>query len=127
MVKVHGKLYSSTAFVEAHRTLQDSPPKPGCDLPRFIIVMMFASDGMELTLFSNAKLWPLYLGLGNDTKYRRSRPSCHAFEHVAYFEMVSLLDLSLQNLIGLSFLSFRVCLSLLWQTAMEAKGQMVPL
>lgn len=126
-VKVHGELYSSTAFVEAHRTLQDSPPEPGCDLPRFIIAMMFASDGMELTSFSDAKLWPLYLGLGNNSKYRRSKPSCHAFEHVAYFETVSLRDLSLQNLIDPSFLSCQVRSSLLWQIATEAKGQTVPL
>ena len=112
-VKVHGELYSSAVFVEAHRTLQDSPPEPGCDLQRFIIAMMFASDGTELTAFSDAKLWPLYLRFGNDSKYRRSKPSCNTFEHVAYFETVSLPNLSLQNLIVPSFLSCQVCSSLL--------------
>jgi hypothetical protein len=88
-VKVHGELYSSEAFVEAHRDLQDSPGEPGCHLPRIIAGLMFASDGTHLTAFSNAKLWPLYLAIGNESKYRRSKPSCQAFEHVAYFETVS--------------------------------------
>jgi hypothetical protein len=88
-VRVHGELYSSEAFIDTHRDLQDSPGEPGCQLPRVIVGLMFASDGTQLTAFSNAKLWPLYLAFGNESKYRRSKPSCQAFEHVAYFETVS--------------------------------------
>jgi len=88
-IRVHGELYSSKAFVDAHRALQDSPGEPGCDLPKVVVALMFASDGTQLTAFSNAKLWPLYLGIGNESKYRRTKPSCKAFEHVAYFESVS--------------------------------------
>ena len=32
-VRVHGELYTSEAFIDAHNKLQDSPPEPGCDLP----------------------------------------------------------------------------------------------
>jgi hypothetical protein len=53
------------------------------------VALMFASDGTQLTAFSDAKLWPLYLGVGNESKYRRTKPSCQAFEHIAYFETVS--------------------------------------
>jgi hypothetical protein len=88
-VRVHSELYSSKAFVDAHYALQDSPNEPGCDLPKVIVALMFASDGTQLTTFSDAKLWPLYLGIGNESKYRRSKPSCKAFEHVAYFASVS--------------------------------------
>ena len=88
-VRVHGELYSSEAFIDVHRDLQDSPGEPGCRLPRVVVGLMFASDGTQLTAFSNAKLWPLYLAFGNESKYRRSKPSCQAFEHVAYFETVS--------------------------------------
>jgi hypothetical protein len=87
-VKVHGELYWSKAFMDAHRDLQDSPGEPECDLPRVVVALMFASDGTQLTQFSNAKLWPLYLGIGNESKYRRTKPSCNAFEHIAYFETV---------------------------------------
>jgi len=88
-VRVHGELYSSDSFINAHCELQDSPGEPGCQLPRVVVGLMFASDATSLTAFSNAKLWPVYLAIGNESKYRRSKPSCQAFEHIAYFEMVS--------------------------------------
>src|SRR3984885_641671 len=87
-VRVYGELYTSEAFVEAPRQLQGSPGEPGCDLPRLVAGLMFASDGTHLTTFSNNKLWPVYLAIGNESKYRRSKPSCEAFEHIAYFETV---------------------------------------
>jgi hypothetical protein len=55
-VRVHGELFSSEAFIEAHRDLQNSPGEPGCQLPKVVIGLMFASDGTQLTTFSNAKL-----------------------------------------------------------------------
>ena len=88
-VRVHGELYTSEAFIEAHNKLQESPPELECDLPRVVLSLMFASDGTQLTSFSTAKLWPVYLTIGNESKDRRSKPSCHAFEHVAYLETVS--------------------------------------
>ena len=87
-VQVHGELYTSNAFLEAHRELQDSPGEPGCDLSRVVLGLMFASDGTQLTSFSNAKLSPVYLVIGNESKDRRSKPSCHAIEHIAYLETV---------------------------------------
>ena len=87
-VRVHGELFTSEAFIQAHRELQDSPGEPGCDLPRVVLGLMFASDGTQLTSFSTAKLWPIYVMVGNESKDRRSKPSCHAFEHVAYLETV---------------------------------------
>jgi Plavaka transposase len=88
-VRVQGELYTSPSFVDAHRKLQDSPPEPGCNLPRAIVALMFWSDVTHLTSFGNAKLWPLYLFFGNESKYRRCKPSCHLCEHVAYFRSVS--------------------------------------
>jgi hypothetical protein len=87
-VRVHGELYTSEDFIKAHRDLQDSPGEPGCDLPRVVLGVMFASDSTQLTNFSNAKLWPVYLAIGNESKNRRSKPSCQAFEHIAYLERV---------------------------------------
>ena len=88
-VRVQGELYTSPAFVDAHRELQGSPGEPGCDLPRVVIALMFWSDATQLTAFSDAKLWPLYLFFGNESKYRRCKPTCHLCEHVAYFQAVS--------------------------------------
>lgn len=88
-IRVHGELYTSKAFIEAHNTLQEQPPEPGCSLPRAVLGLMFSSDGTQLTSFSTAKLWPAYLAIGNESKYRRSKPSCQAFEHIAYLETAS--------------------------------------
>jgi Plavaka transposase len=89
-IHVQGELYTSPAFIDAHRELLDSPGEPGCDLPRVIVSLMFWSDATQLTAFGNAQLWPLYLFFGNDSKYFRGKPSCHLCEHVAYFQKVSL-------------------------------------
>jgi hypothetical protein len=88
-IKVYSELYSSEAFFDAHQNLQESPGEPGCDLPRVVVGLMFASDATHLTAFSDVKLTPVYLAIGNESKYRRSKPSCQAFEHIAYFETVS--------------------------------------
>ena len=87
-VRIHGELFTSEVFIQAHHELQDSPREPGCDLPRVLLGLMFASDGTQLTSFSTAQLWPIYLMVGNESKEQRAKPSCHAFEHVAYLKMV---------------------------------------
>ena len=87
-IRVQGELYTSPAFISAHRELQNSPGEPGCDLPRVVIALMFWSDATQLTAFGNAKLWPLYMFFGNESKYRRCKPTCHLCEHVAYFQTV---------------------------------------
>ena len=89
-IRVHGEIYTSPAFIEAHRKLQDSHGEPGCTLPRVVIALMFASDATHLTHFGTAKLWPSYLYFGNESKYRRCKPNCHLCNHVAYFQTVSI-------------------------------------
>jgi len=88
-VKMHGELYTSDAFREAHQALQDSPPEPNCDLPRVVVALMFWSDATHLTQFGNSQLWPSYLFIGNESKYQRCKPSCNLCSHVAYFQKVS--------------------------------------
>jgi hypothetical protein len=89
-IRVHGELYSSPAFLDAHRALQDSPREPGCDLQRCVVAIMFFSDATHLTSFGTTKLWPGYLYFGNESKYKRGKPSCHLANHVVYFQEVSL-------------------------------------
>jgi len=86
---VHGELYTSKSFLDAHRKLLESPPMPGCTFPRHIVVLMFWSDATQLTSFGDAKLWPLYVFFGNQTKYKRGQPSAKLCSHVAYFQTVS--------------------------------------
>lgn len=82
--RVHGELYSSPVFVNAHQELQATPNEPGCILPRVVVALMIWSDATHLTSFGEAKLWPCYLQFGNESKYRRVKPSNHLFEHIAY-------------------------------------------
>lgn len=87
--RVHGELYTSPAFLEAHRDLLASPNEPGCDLQKVVVALMFLSDATHLTQFGTAKVWPAYLMFGNDSKYRRCKPSCNLCHHIAYFQGVS--------------------------------------
>ncbi|KAI0058385.1 hypothetical protein BV25DRAFT_1810704 [Artomyces pyxidatus] len=87
-VRVYGEMYSSPAFVDAHRILQASPAEPGCKRPRVVAGLMFWSDATQLTSFGDAKLYPLYLYFANDSKHRRCQPTAHLCEHVAYLQTV---------------------------------------
>ncbi|KAG6919658.1 hypothetical protein DXG01_003522, partial [Tephrocybe rancida] len=87
-IPLYGELYSSPAFLRAHQELQQSPAEPGCDLPRVVVALMFWSDATHLTQFGTAKITPLYLYFGNESKYRRCMPSCKLAEHVAFFQQL---------------------------------------
>ncbi|KAF8222373.1 hypothetical protein L208DRAFT_1323075 [Tricholoma matsutake] len=87
-IRIHGELYSSAAFLKAHKALLDSPPNPGCIALRVIIALMFWSDETVLTSFGKTKLWPCYMYFGNESKYQRMKPSCNLANHIAYFEVV---------------------------------------
>lgn len=87
-VRLYGELYTSPSFLNAHNKVQNLRPQPDCDLERVVIGLMFWSDATHLTNFGSAKLWPLYMQFGNDSKYYRCKPSSSSFEHVAYFEQV---------------------------------------
>ncbi|KAG6916135.1 hypothetical protein DXG01_008326 [Tephrocybe rancida] len=85
ITRIHGELFTSDSFLNAHRELLQSPPEPGCDAPRAIAALMMWSDATHLTSFGEAKLWPAYLFFGNNSKYSRCRPSRHLANHIAYF------------------------------------------
>jgi hypothetical protein len=87
-VRVHGEIDASSAFLEAHEELQESPREPGCDYPRVVVALMFWSDSTHLASFGDAKLWPLYMFMGNESKYRRCKPSHNLCSHIAYFQKV---------------------------------------
>lgn len=85
---VYGELYNSPAVVEADVQLQNSPPEPGCTLPRAIAMLMGYSDATLVTQFGQNKVWPYYQFYSNQSKYARVRPTSHAAHHAAYFPTV---------------------------------------
>ncbi|KAN0077361.1 hypothetical protein V8E55_011216 [Tylopilus felleus] len=66
------------AFVTAHRELQDTPSDSvgSCTLPQHIVALMFC----------DAKLWPLYVYFGNESKYQRCAPTANLCSHAVYFQ-----------------------------------------
>lgn len=90
-VRVHGELYSSPAFIDEHRAVQEGPGEPGCELERVVLGLVFGSDATQLTKFRNTNLWPLYLAFGNHSKYLRTKASNKLMVPVAFFEKVRLL------------------------------------
>ncbi|TEB29739.1 hypothetical protein FA13DRAFT_1584662, partial [Coprinellus micaceus] len=83
--RIHSELYNSEAFLRTHQELQDSPAPPGCKLQRVVAALMFWSDATHVSSFSDQKLWPGYMAFGNESKYRRCRPSEHLCHNIAYF------------------------------------------
>lgn len=92
--RLFDELYMSDAWLEEHESIQHQPEvgKDGqpCTLPRVIAGAMLWSDATQVANFGTAKLWPLYLLLGNQTKSYRGKATAPCCHHIAYFKSVSL-------------------------------------
>lgn len=85
--RVYSEIYDSDAFIEEHDRVQRAtlpPDDPVCKREKVVAAMMFWSDSTHLANFGTAKLWPIYMMLGNLSKYIRALPSSGACMHVAY-------------------------------------------
>ena len=58
------------------------------DLETFIVSALLYSDSTHLASFGSASLWPIYLYLGNISKYTRSKPTSFSAHHIAYIPTV---------------------------------------
>ena len=87
--RLYSELYSSDAFISEYHKLQSSPCEPGCQSERLNIGLMLWSDATLLANFGTAKLWPIYMAIGNLSKYIRSQPSTNSMYDVAYLPSVS--------------------------------------
>ncbi|KAF9039172.1 hypothetical protein BJ165DRAFT_1531274 [Panaeolus papilionaceus] len=86
--RVFGEIYTSDAFLaESDKVRYKSPADPAdptCTREKVVAALMFSSDATHLADFGTAKAWPIYLMLGNLTKYVRSQPDSGAMHHLAY-------------------------------------------
>ena len=88
-VELYGEMYSSRAFRDAHEELQKLPSTDmNRGRERVVLALMFWSDATHLATFANATLWPCYLFFGNESKYRRCRPTERLANQIAYFQKV---------------------------------------
>lgn len=88
--RCYDEAYTSDAWLKCHDELQLQPNEPGCKLEKVVLGLMFWSDSTHLTNFGTAKVWPLYMYIGNLSKYIRSKLSSGACHHVAYIPSVSI-------------------------------------
>ena len=86
--RIYTELYTSDAFITEHEKLRAQPQEPGCDLDTVIVAIMLWSDSTHLANFGTASLWPIYLYIGNQSKYTRGKPTSFAVHHLAYIPKV---------------------------------------
>lgn len=92
--RIYGEIYTSDAFLaeteKVRRHSPADPDSPECKLEKVVAALMLSSDATHLTDFGNAKAWPIYLMLGNLSKYIRAQPNSGAMYHLAYIPSVRL-------------------------------------
>jgi hypothetical protein len=85
--RIYSELYNTDAFIDEHERIR-AQPRLECQLETVIAAIMLWSDSTHLTNFGNATLWPIYLYLGNLSKYSRAKPTAFAAHHLAYIPKV---------------------------------------
>jgi hypothetical protein len=78
-------------MLEEDAKIRAQEPDPTVDpsVEVAIIAILLWSDSTHLTSFGTASLWPVYMYVGNLSKYVRGRPNAHAAHHIAYIPSVS--------------------------------------
>lgn len=84
------ELYTSDVMLHEHEKIRSQPHEPGCNLETVIAAIMLWSDSTHLASFGNAALWPMYMFIGNQSKYTRAKPRSFAAHHLAYIPKVHL-------------------------------------
>lgn len=84
-------IYNSDAMLEAHKSVQaqDRNPDDTDDIEYVVGALLVYSDSTHLANFGTASLWPIYMFVGNLSKYLRVKPSMFAAHHLAYIPSVS--------------------------------------
>jgi len=90
-VRIYSETYNSDAMLQADKEMRDNlgvADGAANDLETFIITALLYSDSTHLASFGTASLWPIYLYLGNVSKYIRSKPTSFSAHHIAYIPTV---------------------------------------
>lgn len=84
--RVYTDLYNADAFLDEHDHIQKmcGDSEHEC----IIAAIMLWSDSTQLANFGTASLYPIYLFLGNQSKYMRCKPGAFAAHHIAYIPKV---------------------------------------
>lgn len=85
----HDEVYTSKAFIQAQEEVTAIARADGWQGDVVVIALMLGSDSTRLASFGSQSLWPIYLQIGNLSKYVRVKPSTFATHHIAYIPKVS--------------------------------------
>ena len=88
---VFTEAYTGDFLLQEHGKMKNSPLVTGCNLETVVATIMLWSDSTHLASFRNAALWPIYLFVGNQSKYACAKPSSFAAHHLAYIPKVYVL------------------------------------
>ena len=75
-------------MLEEQARISAAPGVPGCMLESVIVAIMLWSDSTHLANFGNAALWPVYMFIGNLSKYTHAKPTSFSAHHLAYIPNV---------------------------------------
>ncbi|KAG2743054.1 hypothetical protein P692DRAFT_20878962 [Suillus brevipes Sb2] len=87
--RVYGEIYNSPVMLEEHERIRLQPREGGCTLETVVAAVMLWSDSTHLASSGTASLWPIYLYLGNQSKYLRGKPTAFVAHHLAYIPKLS--------------------------------------
>jgi Plavaka transposase len=90
-VYVYSDIYNSNAMLEEDTKIQALLQDPSNDPDSEVAIapILVWSDSTHLATFDTASLWPIYIFIGNQSKYTQGKPSSYAAHHLAYIPSVS--------------------------------------
>ncbi|KAG0691968.1 hypothetical protein DFH29DRAFT_818504 [Suillus ampliporus] len=86
--KIYGEVYNSSVMLEEHEKIRSQPHEGNCTLETVVAAVMLWSNSTHLASFGTASLWPIYMFLGNQSKYTRAKSTSFAAHHLAYIPKV---------------------------------------
>ncbi|EGO29065.1 hypothetical protein SERLADRAFT_433077 [Serpula lacrymans var. lacrymans S7.9] len=88
--RIISELYTSDAMINEHEAIKSQAHADDCKLETVVAAIILWSDSTHLASLGNALLWPIYLFLGNQSKYTRNKLSAFAAHHLAYIPKKSI-------------------------------------
>jgi hypothetical protein len=87
--RIYSEIYTGDAWNQEYANIYAANQQgPTHHLEACLIALMIWSDSTSLAQFGHAQLWPIYLYIGNMSKYSQAKPSSFAAHHIAYIPKV---------------------------------------
>ena len=84
--RIYSESFTGDMFLKEYAKIRSKIPKHDREL--IVAALLTYSDSTHLTNFGTASLWPLYLYIGNQSKYTRAKPTSFSAHHLAYIPKV---------------------------------------